>query len=238
MLTAGLAMVVGSPCCAPSPLRSIPIAVPVVHSPTHRPHPVPAGPNVRPQLCLHHSIRVQSVQFPPHTVNHPPPHTHTGRSLSLLDPTYASRFIPIIASVSEHQPPSWTSYINDLFMLVGAEWCGALAPAPAPTFFVALPACALWCALAHGSWHTANCYTNRAPPATLSALGVHAHTRPPPAILRSQQPLPHSEFGGHANSLLTCMYSCTRRMKASGHSHRCHRLTRGEWPKRIGAHGS
>ncbi|KAI8469243.1 MAG: Oligosaccharyl transferase STT3 subunit-domain-containing protein [Monoraphidium minutum] len=38
----------------------------------------------------------------------------TGRSLTLLDPTYASRFVPIIASVSEHQPPSWPSYITDL----------------------------------------------------------------------------------------------------------------------------
>lgn len=43
---------------------------------------------------------------------------HTGRSLSLLDPTYASKYIPIIASVSEHQPPNWTSYIMDLHMLV------------------------------------------------------------------------------------------------------------------------
>jgi len=42
----------------------------------------------------------------------------TGRSLSLLDPTYASRFIPIIASVSEHQPPNWSSYIMDLHVLV------------------------------------------------------------------------------------------------------------------------
>lgn len=38
----------------------------------------------------------------------------TGRSLSLLDPTYASKYIPIIASVSEHQPPSWSSYFTDL----------------------------------------------------------------------------------------------------------------------------
>lgn len=37
-----------------------------------------------------------------------------GRSLSLLDPTYASKYIPIIASVSEHQPPSWPSYFTDL----------------------------------------------------------------------------------------------------------------------------
>lgn len=39
-----------------------------------------------------------------------------GRSLTLLDPTYASKYIPIIASVSEHQPPNWTNYIFDLHM--------------------------------------------------------------------------------------------------------------------------
>lgn len=42
----------------------------------------------------------------------------TGRSLTLLDPTYASKYIPIIASVSEHQPTTWTSYFFDLHMLV------------------------------------------------------------------------------------------------------------------------
>jgi dolichyl-diphosphooligosaccharide--protein glycosyltransferase len=42
----------------------------------------------------------------------------TGRSLSLLDPTYASRFIPIIASVAEHQPTTWTSFFFDLNVLV------------------------------------------------------------------------------------------------------------------------
>jgi hypothetical protein len=47
----------------------------------------------------------------------------TGRSLTLLDPTYASRFVPIIASVSEHQPPSWPSYITDL------HFAALLAPA-------------------------------------------------------------------------------------------------------------
>lgn len=46
-----------------------------------------------------------------------------GRSLTLLDPTYASRFVPIIASVSEHQPPSWPSYITDL------HFAALLAPA-------------------------------------------------------------------------------------------------------------
>lgn len=41
-----------------------------------------------------------------------------GRSLSLLDPTYASKFIPIIASVSEHQATTWTSYFFDLHALM------------------------------------------------------------------------------------------------------------------------
>ena len=36
--------------------------------------------------------------------------TWSGRSLTLLDPTYASKFLPIIASVSEHQPTTWTSF--------------------------------------------------------------------------------------------------------------------------------
>ena len=31
----------------------------------------------------------------------------SGRSLTLLDPTYAKKFIPIIASVSEHQATTW-----------------------------------------------------------------------------------------------------------------------------------
>ncbi|KXZ54149.1 hypothetical protein GPECTOR_5g248 [Gonium pectorale] len=51
----------------------------------------------------------------------------TGRSMTLLDPTYASRFVPIIASVSEHQPPQWNSYIQDLHMLVALAPAGILA---------------------------------------------------------------------------------------------------------------
>eukprot|EP00941_MAST-03F_sp_MAST-3F-sp1_P006178 g6178.t1 len=42
----------------------------------------------------------------------------TGRALSLLDPTYAKKYIPIIASVSEHQPTTWTSFFFDLQLLV------------------------------------------------------------------------------------------------------------------------
>jgi dolichyl-diphosphooligosaccharide--protein glycosyltransferase len=42
----------------------------------------------------------------------------TGRFYSLLDPTYAKDHIPIIASVSEHQPTTWASYFFDLHCLV------------------------------------------------------------------------------------------------------------------------
>lgn len=31
----------------------------------------------------------------------------SSRSLTLLDPTFAKKFIPIVASVSEHQPTTW-----------------------------------------------------------------------------------------------------------------------------------
>ena len=52
----------------------------------------------------------------------------SGRSLTLLDPTYAKKYIPIIASVSEHQPTSWSSYFFDLqylmvFVPVGFYYC-------------------------------------------------------------------------------------------------------------------
>lgn len=61
--------------------------------------------------------RIARPSFPPF------PLPYAGRSLTLLDPTYASRFVPIIASVSEHQPPSWPSYITDL------HFAALLAPA-------------------------------------------------------------------------------------------------------------
>ncbi|KAL3132585.1 hypothetical protein ABBQ32_009119 [Trebouxia sp. C0010 RCD-2024] len=51
----------------------------------------------------------------------------TGRSLSLLDPTYASKYIPIIASVSEHQPPAWNSYFTDVHILVLLAPLGLIA---------------------------------------------------------------------------------------------------------------
>ncbi|KAG0722984.1 Dolichyl-diphosphooligosaccharide--protein glycosyltransferase subunit STT3A [Chionoecetes opilio] len=54
----------------------------------------------------------------------------TGRFYSLLDPSYAKNNIPIIASVSEHQPTAWSSFYFDLQMLtfmfpVGLYFCFA-----------------------------------------------------------------------------------------------------------------
>ncbi|KAF6761856.1 oligosaccharyl transferase STT3 subunit [Ephemerocybe angulata] len=42
----------------------------------------------------------------------------TGRFYSLWDTGYAKKYIPIIASVSEHQPTAWPSFFMDLQMLV------------------------------------------------------------------------------------------------------------------------
>ncbi|KAB2076942.1 hypothetical protein ERO13_A06G066300v2 [Gossypium hirsutum] len=65
----------------------------------------------------------------------------SGRSLSLLDPTYASKYIPIIASVSEHQPPTWPSYfmdINVLAFLVPAGIIACFLPLSDASSFVVL----------------------------------------------------------------------------------------------------
>lgn len=52
----------------------------------------------------------------------------TGRFYALLNPTYAKEHIPIIASVSEHQPTTWASHFFDLQFLtimfpVGMYFC-------------------------------------------------------------------------------------------------------------------
>lgn len=47
----------------------------------------------------------------------------TGRFYSLLDPSYAKNHIPIIASVSEHQPTSWSSFYFDLQVRDAIEIC-------------------------------------------------------------------------------------------------------------------
>ena len=48
--------------------------------------------------------------------------------MTLLDPSYAKKYIPIIASVSEHQPTTWANYFFDLgylimFMPIGYYYC-------------------------------------------------------------------------------------------------------------------
>ena len=52
----------------------------------------------------------------------------SGRSMTLLDPSYAKKYIPIIASVSEHQPTTWSGFYFDIqyllfFMPVGLWFC-------------------------------------------------------------------------------------------------------------------
>ena len=42
----------------------------------------------------------------------------SGRSLTLIDPTYASKYIPIIASVAEHRPPTWNQYWQDFHVAI------------------------------------------------------------------------------------------------------------------------
>ncbi|GJJ11524.1 oligosaccharyl transferase stt3 subunit [Clathrus columnatus] len=42
----------------------------------------------------------------------------TGRFYSLWDTGYAKKYIPIIASVSEHQPTAWSSFFMDLHFLI------------------------------------------------------------------------------------------------------------------------
>ncbi|GIQ81573.1 oligosaccharyl transferase, STT3 subunit [Kipferlia bialata] len=41
----------------------------------------------------------------------------TGRFKTFLDPTYAKKHIPIIASISEHQPSTWASFFLDTHLL-------------------------------------------------------------------------------------------------------------------------
>lgn len=60
----------------------------------------------------------------------------TGRFYSLLDPTYAKDHIPIIASVSEHQPTTWASFFFDLHVLVYLVPIGGCSLVSAFFFFL------------------------------------------------------------------------------------------------------
>jgi dolichyl-diphosphooligosaccharide--protein glycosyltransferase len=42
----------------------------------------------------------------------------SGRSMTLIDPSYAKNHMPLIASVSEHAPSVWDSYFRDLGLLI------------------------------------------------------------------------------------------------------------------------
>ncbi|KAF8513006.1 oligosaccharyl transferase STT3 subunit [Hysterangium stoloniferum] len=50
----------------------------------------------------------------------------TGRFYSLWDTGYAKKYIPIIASVSEHQPTAWGSFFMDLHFLIFAFPAGVI----------------------------------------------------------------------------------------------------------------
>ncbi|XP_066258601.1 dolichyl-diphosphooligosaccharide--protein glycosyltransferase subunit STT3A [Euwallacea similis] len=65
----------------------------------------------------------------------------TGRFYALLDPSYAKNHIPIIASVSEHQPTAWSSFFFDLHvlaMLIPAGLYLCFKDATDAKFFLAL----------------------------------------------------------------------------------------------------
>ncbi|KAL3623835.1 Dolichyl-diphosphooligosaccharide--protein glycosyltransferase subunit stt3a [Castilleja foliolosa] len=67
-------------------------------------------------MCLNDTIHI----LPPSTT----PPTDSGRVKQL---TYASKYIPIIASVSEHQPPTWPSYFMDINVLAFLVPAGIIA---------------------------------------------------------------------------------------------------------------
>ncbi|KRX24853.1 Protein argonaute-2 [Trichinella nelsoni] len=61
------------------------------------------------------SMQIPFVGFQPVSTKIAP---WTGRFYSLLDPSYAKNHIPIIASVSEHQPTTWSSFYLDTHISV------------------------------------------------------------------------------------------------------------------------
>ncbi|NXF12135.1 STT3A glycosyltransferase, partial [Smithornis capensis] len=89
----------------------------------------------------------------------------TGRFYSLLDPSYAKNNIPIIASVSEHQPTTWSSYYFDLQLLV-FMFPGEL---PAPDGMILVMAFFLITYTFHSTWVTSEAYSS--PSIVLSARG-------------------------------------------------------------------
>ncbi|RHY05457.1 hypothetical protein DYB36_006501 [Aphanomyces astaci] len=73
----------------------------------------------------------------------------SGRSLTLLDPTYASKYIPIIASVSEHQPSAWSGFYmafgpSLLVVPLGLYFLFEEAPLTSAKLFVLLYSAFAW----------------------------------------------------------------------------------------------
>ena len=70
------------------------------------------------------------------------------RIMTLLDPTYASKFIPIVASVAEHNPTSWTDFYFDLqflllFAPLGIIFC-LTDPTNSKLFIVVFSLCSIY----------------------------------------------------------------------------------------------
>ena len=70
------------------------------------------------------------------------------RILTLLDPTYASKYIPIVASVSEHQPTTWSAFFFDLhamliFAPLGLYYC-FLDPTNSKLFVAVFGVCSVY----------------------------------------------------------------------------------------------
>lgn len=66
-------------------------------------------------MCCSKKIYLISIVFITGVI-----HPWSGRFYSLWDTGYAKIHIPIIASVSEHQPTTWVSFFFDLHILVCA----------------------------------------------------------------------------------------------------------------------
>lgn len=64
-----------------------------------------------------------------------------------FDRTYASKYIPIIASVSEHQPPTWPSYFMDINVLAFLVPAGIIV-----SFEFSIQVCFIWYILIHLTW--------------------------------------------------------------------------------------
>ncbi len=120
----------------------------------------------------------------------------TGRFWTLLDPTYAKKFIPIIASVAEHQPTTWASYFFDTHFSVCCF----------DTHFLVW-GCVLWVVSVYcGGFHVPFIYTCSTCPVFVCCTATYSHTHIPtyphtpfvytlfppyPICIHPTRPIPH-----------------------------------------------